>query len=191
MYKTVNGVRQNLPRAEQARRRTEHARKLEAWKQQVSAQQTFLLDKAQQSLVDQRASLLPDHHKEWMKGAKLRPMAKQHKLKAHDWHVCIQSGLPYLLHGLLPEHAADTFARFCAMVTRLVEHRSTKEEDIRELKTFVVETLCLYERDFPASELAVSVHAFLHFPEMIMRWGNVRNYWCYFNERCFHVQLIH
>lgn len=174
-----------LPDSEQDRRRTAFQRNLAAWKRECTLQADFALTQLQQDLVDERASSLPDHHSEWMKGASWRPMKAQSKLKAHDWQVCIQYGLRYLLQGLLPERASATFDKFCDMVTRIIHHRSTKAEDIEELKTYVVETLCLYERDFPTSELAVTVHAFLHFPEMIMRWGNVRNYWCYFNERFF------
>lgn len=53
----------------------------------------------------------------------------------------------------------------------------------RALHLQAVEALCLLERDFPLTELAIFVHEILHVPEFVYRWNAVRNYWCFGTER--------
>jgi hypothetical protein len=56
-------------------------------------------------------------------------------------------------------------------------------ETCRVLRKQAVDTLCYFERDFPASELSPFIHELLHVSEFVYRWNAVRNYWCFVTER--------
>ena len=55
-----------------------------------------------------------------------------------------------------------------------------------------IEALCNIERIIPATELSVLLHIMVHVPDMVHRWNSVRNFWCFFGERCmgFFIRFI-
>jgi hypothetical protein len=62
----------------------------------------------------------------------------------------------------------------------------------RNLRLRVIEAMCECERIMPSTELSVLFHILIHLPDMIERWNNVRNFWCFFGERCmgFYIRFI-
>jgi hypothetical protein len=53
------------------------------------------------------------------------------------------------------------------------------------LKSKVINLVCHYERYFPRSEICRVSHFTLHVIDMVHRWNNVRNFWCFLTERYF------
>ena len=58
---------------------------------------------------------------------------------------------------------------------------------VKERVTILV---CEYERYFPRSEVCRVSHIMLHVTDMVHRWNNVRNFWCFLTERYAH-HIIH
>ena len=57
---------------------------------------------------------------------------------------------------------------------------------LQRLKMKVIKALCYFAKYMPKTEQARIIHVIIHFPDLIHRWNNVRNYWAYFNERYFY-----
>ena len=57
------------------------------------------------------------------------------------------------------------------------------EDLLSSLKGKVIILLCEYERYFPRSEICRVSHILIHVMDMVHRWNNVRNYWCFLTER--------
>ena len=47
---------------------------------------------------------------------------------------------------------------------------------------WVIEAVCLFERDFPRSELNYCIHALVHLVDQIRRYGPLRDTWMFANE---------
>lgn len=113
-------------------------------------------------------------------------------LNSHDWLQMVQSGGAYLLADMWPhnrplQEAVQGLRTACNL---LLHHNSVAGEEERagdtvsELKYTLVVALCKIEAVIPATDLAVIMHILLHVPDCIYRWNNVRNWWCFFGERC-------
>ena len=50
------------------------------------------------------------------------------------------------------------------------------------LRVWVIEAVCLFEHDFPRSELNYCIHALVHLVVQIRRYGPHRNTWMFSNE---------
>ena len=50
-------------------------------------------------------------------------------------------------------------------------------------KDQITELVCRYERHFPRTEVCRISHVLLHVCDVVHRWNNVRNYWCFLTER--------
>ena len=57
-------------------------------------------------------------------------------------------------------------------------------QECHALQTRAAEALTMFERDFPSSELTPCIHWIIHCAgELVPRWNNMRNYWCFLSER--------
>ena len=64
------------------------------------------------------------------------------------------------------------------------EDPSAYLEDSRQLQQQVVKSLTMFENTFPKSEMTPCIHWIVHAAgELVPRWNNVRNFWCFITER--------
>jgi hypothetical protein len=61
------------------------------------------------------------------------------------------------------------------------------EADLAERKKQIIVLVCNYERFFPRSDVCRVSHWILHVCDMVARWNNVRNFWCFLTERSYPV----
>jgi hypothetical protein len=111
-----------------------------------------------------------------------------------DWLNLLRTGMPYAFGGLGSTEAQSNLVRMTDLLNKLLDATADYDAEdptctativtkCRQLRKQTVETLCLFERDFPASELSPFIHEILHVSEFIFRWNAVRNYWCFVTER--------
>jgi hypothetical protein len=70
----------------------------------------------------------------------------------------------------------------------------TANEELRRARTLqAIEALIGLEELFPATEQSITFHEYVHIPDHVFQWNNVRNFWCFFFERMngFIKRLIH
>jgi hypothetical protein len=107
-------------------------------------------------------------------------------LKSHDFHVILEQILPVVVRNLMsvgPRTAiirlGRCFARICAKVI--------DENEIDNLRLYVVETMCMLERWFPPAFFDISVHLVVHLVDELEMLGPVATRWCYPMERFMSV----
>lgn len=54
---------------------------------------------------------------------------------------------------------------------------------LKELKLKTTRALCCWARDVPKTEHTIVIHELVHICDMVYRWNNVRNFWCFMTER--------
>jgi hypothetical protein len=102
--------------------------------------------------------------------------------------------MPYAFGGMGDETAQKSLMAMVDILNLLLDATADYDPDdpetnllnkrkCRAIRLQVVETLSIFERDFPQTEMSPFVHEILHVSEFIYRWNNVRNYWCFVTER--------
>ena len=105
------------------------------------------------------------------------------RLKSHDYHVLMQQLLPIALKGLLPKGPRLAISRLCAFFNLLCQ-RVIDREQFLVMEAEIVETLCLFERYFPApSFFDIRVHLTVHLGREARLGGPVHFRWMYPFER--------
>ena len=116
------------------------------------------------------------------------------KPKVVDWLTFQRTGVDYSFYEAVPEHCKEAFFAMVEVLNDLehvtadydpeAEDKTEYLRDCEELQVRVVRALVLFERDFPRREMTPCIHWIIHpAAELIPRWNNVRNYWCFLNER--------
>ncbi|KAL0029727.1 hypothetical protein WJX79_005341 [Trebouxia sp. C0005] len=54
-----------------------------------------------------------------------------------------------------------------------------EKEELRALQIWVVEAICYFERDFPRSEMLLSLHSMCHLVQQIREYGPLRDLWMF------------
>ena len=173
--------KKSLPPNENKKLQQEYERSLEQLKR-------WTLDKETRELLDRRSMQLGGESL-WIQN-NIKICSTASTLKAHDWFLLIQSAGYYLLRDVFPAGSDELSCLFmileatasCLRATSACD--SENREDIDRVKKQVVEGLCALEAFLPRTELAVMNHVLLHVPDAIYRWNCVRNFWCFFGERC-------
>jgi hypothetical protein len=114
------------------------------------------------------------------------------RLKGGDIKRLCMGALPYLFANRLANKVNQN-----ALDAMIEIHRITLEMDcnaddesinhervLKQRQKRMAELMCTYERGAPRSELPILTHEFVHVPEQVYEWNNVRNYWVFFSERC-------
>ena len=124
----------------------------------------------------------------------LNVYTKPSELKLHDWMQLLLWGGEYVFHDLYPDHPGrmEALYSFITVIRRLniiisipdIDEDDDEDPGLEELKVDVINALALCEREFPDTELSVLFHVIVHMPNCIHRWGSVRNFWCFWTERC-------
>jgi hypothetical protein len=94
----------------------------------------------------------------------------------------------YWYHETLPPPQQRTWEDGLKFLRNLL--RATCDADDPEaipsllaLKLATVRALCRWSRDVPGTEHTIVIHELVHICDMIYRWNNVRNFWCFLTER--------
>ena len=121
-----------------------------------------------------------------------KTIAGRRKSNTADWLVFLRSSVPYVFGNVGPIHPREAYFSMIDLLNSLLDATAHFDPDddpdqandeSRRLHLQAIEALCLLERDFPLTEMAIFVHEILHVPEFIYRWNAVRNYWCFACER--------
>ena len=119
----------------------------------------------------------------------LRPFKYTASAKCADLSKLLEEGPgDYVFTNSLAKEIADPIATLLKLL-RLLKTATcdvddpTAEDLLASLKGKVIELLCEYERFFPRSEICRVSHIIIHVMDMVHRWNNVRNYWCFLTER--------
>ncbi|KAL5571877.1 hypothetical protein UlMin_021474 [Ulmus minor] len=103
-------------------------------------------------------------------------------LKSHDCHVLMQQLLAVAIKGLMEEGPRVAILWLSKFFQGLCKHVIDKEE-IVELETEVVETLCQLEKYFPPSFFDPMIHLVVHLGREARLCGPVQFRWMYHFER--------
>jgi hypothetical protein len=119
----------------------------------------------------------------------LRPLKWTGSAKCADLSKIIEDGPgDYIFTESLPEEIAPAVASLLKLL-RVLKSAScdVNDEDaestLARTKDQVVGLVCQVERRFPRSEMCRVLHILLHVCDMVRRWNNVRNFWCFLTER--------
>jgi hypothetical protein len=114
------------------------------------------------------------------------------KSNVADWLAFLRSSVPYVFGNVGPIHPQESYFGMIDLLKTLVDATADfdpdddpaeADEESRRLHLQAIEALCVLEKDFPLTEMAIFLHEILHVPEFIYRWNGVRNYWCFACER--------
>ena len=119
----------------------------------------------------------------------LRPFKYTGAAKCADLSKLLETGPgDYVFTNSLPKGVGKSVKRLLELL-RLVKTANCDVDDpnaedlLSSLKGKVIILLCEYERYFPRSEICRVSHILIHVMDMVHRWNNVRNYWCFLTER--------
>ncbi len=119
----------------------------------------------------------------------VRPFKWTGSTKCADLTKLIEEGPgDYIFHKTLPETITPSIYRLLDLL-RILKTATCDVDDVEAepylalLKAKVLDLQCHYERYFPNTESCRISHIVLHVVDMVHRWNNVRNYWCFLTER--------
>lgn len=118
----------------------------------------------------------------------------QRKPKAADWLQFQRTCVEYTFYKVVPEHGREAFFAMVDILNGITELTADYDpeaddqdaylQDCVDMQRKVVKALTLFERDFPKSEMTPCIHWIIHAAgELVPRWNNVRNFWCFITER--------
>jgi hypothetical protein len=122
----------------------------------------------------------------------MRPYQWTGSTKCADWaKICEHGPGDYIYTESLPASIAEPVALLMQLL-RLLKEATCDVSDplaraaLASRKDQVAFLVCEYERYFPRSEVCRVSHIVLHVCDMVSRWNNVRNFWCFLTERYAH-----
>jgi len=118
----------------------------------------------------------------------------QRKPKVIDWLTFQRTCVDYAFFDVVPTKCKTAFYAMVDALNDIMDATADYDPDaedkkeylreVEELQVQVVRALVLFERDFPRTEMTPCIHWIVHpAKELIPRWNNVRNYWCFLTER--------
>ncbi|GMP85118.1 hypothetical protein CsSME_00038407 [Camellia sinensis var. sinensis] len=103
-------------------------------------------------------------------------------LKSHDGHILMQQLLPIALRGTLPKKVASPLIKLSCFFREICS-KVLQVEELDQLASRIVLTLCNLERIFPPSFFTVMVHLVVHLATEAKIAGPVHYRWMYPIER--------
>jgi hypothetical protein len=165
---------------ENVRRKAEHTSvcaKIDAWR----------FNNRTLALVDSRVTITHNACPFYVR-ANLAPSALTGSIKGADCLMFVTDTGRYWYHETLPEPQQRTWENGLKFIRNL-QHATCDADDpeavpaIRALKLATIRALCLWSKDVPKTAHAIVIHELIHICDMIYRWNNVRNFWCFLTER--------
>ncbi|XP_021758767.1 uncharacterized protein LOC110723717 [Chenopodium quinoa] len=102
--------------------------------------------------------------------------------KSHDAHFMLHYLLQVAVKNTLPKQVASTLIRLGSFFRGLCR-KVLKPKDLDDLKSEIIEILCLLEKIFPPSFFDIMVHLPLHLVDEVRLGGPVQGRWMYPKER--------
>ena len=120
-----------------------------------------------------------------------RTLPGRKKPKCSSWVTFLRCCVPYVFSGVGPVRVRAALMSMTASLNKFLDVVCDYDPDDpeaslrvwRKMKTSLVKSLCLLERDLPESEFSPFVHQIVHLADSLLRWNNCRNYWCFITER--------
>ena len=103
-------------------------------------------------------------------------------LKSHDYHCLIQQIIPVAVRTLLSPLQRTALIRLGKSFTKICA-RVVDKGEIKALRLFVVETMCILEVAFPPAFFDVMQHTLIHLVDELALCGPVGGRWMYPCER--------
>lgn len=103
-------------------------------------------------------------------------------LKSHNYHVLMQEILPASLRTSLHPGVRNAIIRLCTAF-KCICAKEFAPREVRELESFVAETLSQVEVWFPPSFFDIMTHLIVHIPRQLVLCGPVHSRWMYGIER--------
>jgi hypothetical protein len=146
-----------------------------------------------QATLDQR-SINMGGEPTWIR-AGLMVCEKTSSLNCHDWMNLMQAGGEYMLHGVFPAESDQMMAlegmldASRGVLAAVSKADDDNRDELDKLKLMVAESLTKFELMAPRTELSILQHVIVHCADVVYKWNNVRNFWCFFGERSFVVHV--
>lgn len=100
------------------------------------------------------------------------------RLKSHDSHVLMEQLLPLAMRSILPKEMFDVMIDLCSFYIQLCG-KVLKVDELDQLQSRVVFTLCHMEKLFPPSFFIVMAHLTVHLVEDAKLGGLIQYQWMY------------
>ena len=119
----------------------------------------------------------------------LRPMKWTGSAKCADFaKLCEEGPGDFMYKESLPASIAPAVKNLLKLLQLLKSVTCDVNDPLAEAglaatKAQVTLMVCEYERFFPRTEVCRVSHIMLHVCDIVHRWNNVRNYWCFLTER--------
>ncbi len=148
------------------------------------------LSQEQQNMVDTRFSRLHGHGGIGRQDRTV--FEKGSTMMTADWQHFLQYCDPYAFEGILHDRVAPAYFLLTGIFRLLIDavcNTDHNDEEagilVKSMEATIAVALSSFERAWPGVLMSGPVlHTLVHYPRFIRRWNSVRNYWCYFNERC-------
>ncbi len=111
---------------------------------------------------------------------------KVSSLKSPDCHVLMQRLMPHAIQSLLPKDVCEALIELCGFFIEICS-KILKIDELEQLKSQIVLTLCKLERVFSPSFFDVMIHLPVHLATEAKIARPVQFLWMYFVERHFGV----
>jgi hypothetical protein len=105
-------------------------------------------------------------------------------LKSHDFHVLLQQILPLCFRKVSNKSLAGVVIRLSRVFRKLCA-KTVNGGEKEQLLADVAETMCMLEKEFPASFFDIMSHLPNHLVEQLFQCGPVHTRWMYPYERYF------
>jgi len=123
---------------------------------------------------------------------------KKSSMITSDWTHFLQYADLYAFHGIFDEPYNTAYFQFTGIFRTLLDcicntdqSKEEAKQSMELLETSIAESLTQFERVWPSCLFGgPAIHSIIHYPRHILRYNNVRNYWCYFNER-YPVSIVY
>jgi hypothetical protein len=117
----------------------------------------------------------------------------QRKPKVADWMCFQRTCVEYVFFDVVPPRAKEAFFAMVDVLNGIYYLAADYDDaalddayldECRDMHNKAAIAITIFERDFPGSELTPCIHWIIHFAgELVPRWNNVRNFWCFLSER--------
>ncbi|KAK9076396.1 hypothetical protein SSX86_004730 [Deinandra increscens subsp. villosa] len=105
-----------------------------------------------------------------------------HSFKSHDCHVFMQRLLPLAIRGFVSKETYEAVTELC-MFFRVLCSKTLHVDDLVNMKSTIVVTICKLEKIFPPGFFNSMEHLVIHLADEALLGGPVQYRWMYQYER--------
>ena len=140
-----------------------------------------------QDTVDYRVGITAEALSGYVRSG-LKPMGHTGSIKGADCLRFITDVGRFWFHETLPAAQQRTWEDGLKFLMDLL-HATCDADDpeavptLISLKLATIRALCRWSKEVPGTEHTIVIHELVHICDMVYRWNNVRNFWCFLTER--------